>query len=107
MELLELLELLYAPIQLIVWHPERALLVAALFFALMAIAVYLNKYKGKEVRLLPISIAFLVWVLLGINEYFAHAYRWDIRVDLVLYWPVALGISIFALIVFIRDLGNI
>ena len=89
------LKAFYAPIQPFVLHPERAWLVAALFAILFA-ASLARSGTFKPLRHLVILLAVMSWVLFGLIEVMAQARGWDIRVDILVSWPVVLAASIAA-----------
>lgn len=84
------MEILFAPIQPFVCHPERALYVA-LFFAVfwMLHRKYLYSFRSR-----PLIFAAIAWLIYGIWEAFSCAY--NIRVDLLLIYPALLVITIYA-----------
>lgn len=99
-----LLGILYAPLQPLAWHPERAFIVALIFLALLIISVLVNKGKIRVKFVWPLLLAFCSWVLFGINEYIALSNKTDIRIDLLFFEPVIMAISIFAIYSFVRSI---
>ena len=98
------LELLYAPIQPLVWHPERAFIIAFFFLGLLFINIFINKGKIRIRFEWPMILAFSSWVLFGVNEYIAHSNKTDIRIDLLFFGPLIMAISIFAIFSFVISL---
>lgn len=70
---------LYGLAQPFVWHPGRALLVAAAF-ALVALGL---RDRGRR----PLLVAAAAWALFALLELMAWRERADIRVDLLVTWP--------------------
>ena len=96
-----LLELLYAPIQPLIWHPERAFIIAIVFLVLLVINAVIN--KGKIKYIWPLLLAVCSWLLFGLNEYIAYSNKIDIRIDLLFVGPAIIVISIFAIYSFIKN----
>ena len=90
------IEILYMPIQPFIWHPERAFLVAIIFFVMLSV-MFLRKKKNKKVMLWPTMAAIVIWCIFGVNEYFAKINQWDIRVDLLILMPLVLFVSLFSI----------
>jgi len=89
------LRILFAPFEPFVNHPERASLVAALFGILFAVSLARSRAFHARHHLAPLVAAF-AWLLVGLNEQRAMANGWNIRVDLLVSWPIVLAISIWA-----------
>lgn len=70
---------LYVLAQPFVWHPGRALLVAS---GLLLLALPIR--SGRR----PLLLATAAWILFGGLEFTAWRQRADIRVDLLITWPV-------------------
>jgi hypothetical protein len=87
---------LYRWAQPFVWHPGRALLVA-LAFALLAFG-----FRARERR--PLLVATAAWVVFAVLEFLAWRQRADIRVDLLVTWPVLCLVSVGAVAAWIRRL---
>lgn len=79
----------YAPAVWFQNHPERSLIIGGAFILLSAFA---NRGRGEKIKR-PALIAGVAWLLYGINEFVANRQRADIRVDLVLFWPVLLIVT--------------
>lgn len=87
-------KVLFALIEPIVLHPERAFMVAAMFAILFVVSlVRTGTFKPRHLVML---LAVLAWVLFGLNEVQAQAKGWNIRVDLLVSCPVVLAVSIAA-----------
>ena len=97
-------ELLYAPIQPFVWHPEKAFYVSLIFIALLVIDIVAHKGYIRIKQLWPLLLAFVSWLLFGVNEYIAHSNKTDIRIDLLFFGPLIMAISIFAIYSFVKSL---
>ena len=90
-----ILQILFSPIQPFVGHPERAFIMAGVFVILLvASAIRAEGFKPRIHRI--ILMAVVLWVLFGLNENQAKAKGWDIRVDLLLFYPVLFVLSISA-----------
>ncbi len=87
------MKVLYGPIQPFIWHPERAYFVAMGFAILWAVSVWHSEKFRRRIHVSMLS-ATLLWVLFGLNEYQAKAAGWNIRVDILLSWPVLFAISV-------------
>jgi hypothetical protein len=70
---------LYVLAQPFVWHPGRALLVAG---GLLLIALLFR--SGRR----PLLLATAAWILFAGQEFAAWRERSDIRVDLLITWPI-------------------
>ena len=83
----------YAPAQPFIGHPERANLMAAGFAILFGVSI-LHAGRFKPLTHVLTLLATLLWVAFGLNEIQAQQNGWDIRVDLLLLWPVLFVISV-------------
>lgn len=90
-----MLKIFYYPVQPFLSHPLRAYLLAALFAILLATSLARSRRFNPRAHLVPL-FAVLSWVLFGLNEELARANAWDIRVDVLISWPLVLVISIGA-----------
>jgi hypothetical protein len=70
---------LYVLAQPFVWHPGRALLVAS---GLLLCALLIR--SGRR----PLLLATAAWILFAGQEFTAWRGRSDIRVDLLITWPI-------------------
>jgi len=52
----------------------------------------------------PQIIAFVLWLLFGAHEIYVHSIKTDIRVDLLITWPVMLFVSFYAMNMFLKGL---
>ena len=77
-------------------------MVASLFLGLLIISVLVNKENIRVKYSWPLLLAFSSWALFGINEYIAHLYKSNIRIDLLLTVPLIMAISVYAAYFFIR-----
>lgn len=91
-------ETVFAPANVFVWHPERALLVASAFFATFFVV-----FKIRRQQTISLLIAGFFWVAFSLWELLATIRRWDIRVDLLLLWPLLIVISSVAIVAFLFD----
>ena len=84
---MDLMNLLFLPIQPFVGHPERVAVVAALCFIAFAL-VLLRARKGHRLRAWPLLVPTLLWTLFIPWEAYCKAGGHNIRVDLLLIWPM-------------------
>ncbi len=87
------IQILFGPIQPFVWHPGRAYFVAASFAVLLAVSLLAGGGFKARVHGMILT-ACILWVLFGLNEHQARAKGWNIRVDLLLFWPILLVVSV-------------
>jgi len=97
------MEIIFAPIAIFVWQPERAMLVAAVF-ALMLVIARSHTLLKKNVPTFPVLLALIMWLSFGILEYYAKRGGWNIRVDLLFFGPVIMLTTIFAVVKYSRGL---
>ena len=97
-------ELLFAPIQPFVWHPERAFVAAMIFVGLCIAMIVIGKGKIRVKQLQPMLLAIFFWLLFALNEYIAHANKTDIRIDLLAFGPFIMGITVYAIYSFVKVL---
>ena len=90
----EVIRFFLAPVEPFLRHPERAYGMAALFAILLAVS--LARCRTLKPRHLVMLIAVVAWGLFGWNEVRAELAHWDIRIDLLVTWPIVLAVSIAA-----------
>jgi len=90
----EVLKIFYAPVEPFGGHPERSYLMAALFAILLAAS--LARCKGFKPRHIVMLLAVISWGLFGWIEVQALATGSNIRIDLLVTWPIVLAVSIAA-----------
>ena len=88
-----LLRIFYGPVQPFIFHPERAYFMAKGFAILLGVAIRRSGKVKPRIHVFMMSAA-LLWVLFGLNEHQAIEKGWNIRVDILLFWPVLLVVSI-------------
>lgn len=86
-------QIFFAPIQPFVWNPGRAYFMAASFAVLLAVSLLAGGGFKARVRGMILT-ACILWGLFGFNEHQARAKGWDIRVDLLLFWPILSVVSV-------------
>lgn len=91
-----LLDWLYALAQPFVWHPARALMVG-LALALLAFGF---RHRGGRALLLA-AAAWAIFALLELIAWREHA---DIRVDLLVTWPLLCLFTVGCLLAWVRRL---
>lgn len=74
------------------WHPSRAFVVSLIFWCLLLLSYVLRGWR-PQVRMLPLLVAALGWLLFGLLEYEAYRERANIRVDLLITVPVILLVT--------------
>ena len=82
-----------ATAQPFVFQPLRFAIVALAFLALALISLALRPTRPRA-RLWPATVPLVCWVLAALNEYGAKVHNADIRLDLLLGWPVLLLLSL-------------
>jgi hypothetical protein len=85
---------LYSLAQPFVWHPARAALVS-LAFVLLALAFRRTGWR-------PLLIAAASWAVFAGLEFMAWRERADIRVDLLVTWPVLCLVTVASLAMWAR-----
>ncbi len=84
-----------------VWQPGRVAIVAGIFLALFVIFAVLSR-SNHRFRSWPFFAVAALWGLYALWEWFAFEKRWNIRVDLLLIYPVLLAASIAAFVLSFR-----
>ena len=87
------LKILFGPMQPLIGHPERAYVIAAAFAILAAVAIFADGGFRPRIHVFGLGTV-LLWVLFGLHEHQARQQGWNIRVDLLLFWPVLLVMSL-------------
>ena len=83
-----------------IWHPERVMVVA-FFFSLLYFGLVLSK-AATRVRVRPILIAAIAWALYSAWEYHCKIQRYNIRVDLLLIYPLLVIVSLLPVVAIFR-----
>ena len=86
------MEILFAPIQPFLWHPERALMVA-LFFLVFWIFHKIKLYSFVNTPLLVSSISWFLYAALESTI----STNSNVRVDILVIYPWLLFISIYSI----------
>src|SRR6266542_5415109 len=79
-----------------VWRPDRIGAVAGAFL-ILALATAVLGRSNPRFRSWPLFAAAALWALYAPYESWAHRKGWNIRVDLLLFYPILLAVSIAAL----------
>ena len=79
-----------------VWRPDRIAAVAGAFLILAVAAAALGRFNPR-IRSWPLFAAAALWALYAPYVSWAHRKGWNIRVDLLLFYPILLAASIAAL----------
>lgn len=85
---MDLLQWIFAPIQPFLWHPERIAAVCAFLMIPFVLILLVRRFPAW-----PLLIAAVVWGLFALWEWYAKAHGWNIRVDLLLIYPVLVMIT--------------
>jgi hypothetical protein len=80
-----------------VWQPGHILAISAVFGVLF-LAALVARTRYPQIRCLPLLIACLVWCAYGFWEHKAYVERANIRVDLLIGWPLLFGGTAIAII---------
>ena len=91
---MSLLDWLYSLAQPFVWHPARALLVS-----LALLAVGFGYRRGR-----PLLLAAAGWAVFALLELMAWRERADIRVDLLVTWPLLCLLTAGCVVAWLRKL---
>jgi hypothetical protein len=84
-----------------VWQPGRVAAVAGAFLLAFIACVVLERINHRF-RSWPLFAATVLWGLYALWEWLAFEKRWNIRVDLLLIYPLLFGASITALVLSYR-----
>ena len=95
---MEVIQYLFLPIQPFVWHPERIAIVSGVFF-LGFLGVYLLNRKHIQFQHWLLLICAIIWGLFAMWEAHCEIMKYDIRVDLLLIYPVLMSLSAFSIII--------
>lgn len=79
----------FAPVQLFIRHPERIAIVGGSFLVLVGWLYFVRRQVAW-----PAVLTAQLWFAFAVWEAIAKAKKWDIRVDLLLIWPLLLAGSI-------------
>ena len=85
---MEIIKWIFAPIQPLIWHPERIAAVAGVLFIL-----YLVLRSLRRFRALPMLISAGVWAVYAPWEWYCKVKGYDIRVDLLLICPALIIVT--------------
>jgi hypothetical protein len=100
-------DVLFALADVFVWHPDRALAVAALLTFWFLILVRSRRTRSAS---WPLMLTAFAWALFAYGEYVARQNRSNIRVDLLVTWPgllvLSLGAAGWAVYVLARSAGG-
>ncbi|MCK4914233.1 MAG: hypothetical protein KAI59_06630 [Planctomycetes bacterium] len=91
------------PMEWFFWKPERIFAVSFAFF-LGYLVIRLFNRKLSSAKSWPLLIPAIAWILFGIWEWFCTVKEYNIRVDLLLIYPILIAISVFGLSMSISSL---
>lgn len=78
---------LYDAADYFVGDPQKSCVIAV-FFALLPLVGAAIARNKKSLLHWAAPLAAVAWFLFGLNEYYAKKHGWNIRVDLLLSWPL-------------------
>jgi hypothetical protein len=81
------------PLQWLVWHPERIAVVAG---SLLLVGVGVTIARRRVAW--PLVVVSLAWFVFSGWEWYCRVREYNIRVDLMLVWPVLLPLTAWGLI---------
>ena len=81
------------PLQCLVWHPERIAMVAGLSL-LVGVGVTIARRRVAW----PLVVVSLAWFVFSGWEWYCRVREYNIRVDLMLVWPVLLPLTAWGVI---------
>jgi hypothetical protein len=80
----------------LVWHPERAWSIAAIFFVFFIVSLVGGRYMVREGRgwqSWPLLMPAIGWAVFGLLELSCKIAKANIRIDLFITWPTILGLT--------------
>jgi len=95
---MDLIQYLFSPIQPFVWHSERIMIVSCAFF-LGFLGMYLFNRKCLLFQHWLLLVCAVIWGLFAVWEAHCKTMEYNIRVDLLLIYPVLASITIFSVII--------
>ena len=95
---MEVIQYLFLPIQPFVWHPERIVIVSGVFF-LGFIGICLLNRKHVQFQHWLLLVCAIIWGVFAIWEANCKAMEYNIRVDLLLIYPVLMSFSVFSIVI--------
>jgi hypothetical protein len=91
--MIEYLSWIFLPIQPFIMHPERIAIAATLFLLGYAGLRFSGRFQAQ-----PLLIAGIAWGLWVPWEWHCAAMRYDIRVDLLILYPLIVCVTIWSLV---------
>jgi hypothetical protein len=92
-----LVDAFFAPANYFVWHPDRIAVVAAVLFGAAVLG-----FAVKRKLCVALVVASFCWLCFVPWEYYCTVQRYNIRVDLLVIWPVLLLVTVWGLITAVR-----
>ncbi len=89
---MDILEWLFKPLDPFIWHPERIAAVAGILFIGFFVLLASHRFRSW-----PILIPAFVWSLFVPWEAYCKAQRYNIRVDLLLLYPILVVVTIWGI----------
>jgi len=93
----------YNAISFFAWHPERAWVVAVVFFVLFFLSKKLER-KGWTVRSKAIRVPAIAWTIIGFLELTTMIEKSNIRIDLLFTPLLMVGITVYYSILWVLSL---
>lgn len=79
------------------WHPERIALISAVLFVGFASMLAMRRFRAW-----PVLIPAALWGLFALWEWFVKVMRYDIRVDLLVIYPVLIVATVWGTLAALR-----
>ena len=89
--------LFFLPVQTFLWHPGRIAVVSFVFLLGFFIMLLLNR-RYSLCRYWALFICAVVWALFAVWECYCKSQQYNIRVDLLLIYPILMVTGIFGLV---------
>jgi len=80
---MDVLDWIFAPLEPLVWRPDRIAWICALLFAAFVLVLMVRRFPPW-----PLLVASAAWGAFAVWESYAKAKGWNIRVDLFVIYPV-------------------
>lgn len=96
-------DFIYQPAKWFFGHPERSFVIAGLFLLLYVVSLYYQR-AGRQVTPKHMLTPTVAWAVFGLFELMAMADQSNIRIDLLLTWPLVCILSLVALVRWLRSI---
>lgn len=98
---MNILQWLFWPMQLFVWHPGRIIAVACIFFIGFVLSALLHRSRSW-----PLLIPAIAWGMYAPWEAYCQSQKYDIRIDLLLLYPILVVATIGGVLMTLRSRGD-